>query len=83
VINLEPVDPLAVLTAREQRAIDKLVGLRREVEVRKSLLGSVLGRYSAASSIVSIDSSSDIESVDVEGILEEDGDYLPPDLAMG
>jgi Domain of unknown function (DUF3854) len=83
VINLEQVDPLAVLTAGEQRAIDNLVGLRREVEVRKSLLGSVLGRYSAAASIVSIDSSSDIESVDVEGILEEDGDYLPPDLATG
>jgi Domain of unknown function (DUF3854) len=82
VINLGQVDPLAVLTAKEQARIDKLLLLRREMKVRKGLLESVLGRYAAAS-IVSIDGDSDIETVDVGGILEKEGELLPPDLATG
>jgi hypothetical protein len=70
---------MAVLTARELVAIDKLVALSREVEIRNGLLESVLARYAAAS-VVSIDSVSNIENMDVDGV---EGDRSAPDLATG
>jgi hypothetical protein len=81
VINLMWVDPLDILTVNEQERIDKLLALRSELEVRQSLLESVLARYAAAASVVSIDGDSDIENVDVGGVLVVEGEELPPDLA--
>jgi hypothetical protein len=66
-MNLGRVDPLDILTAEEQARIDKLLALRSEVEVRKGLLESVLARYAAAASIVSIDGDSDMENMEVDG----------------
>lgn len=83
VINLERVNPLDVLTAEYQARIDKLLALRSEVEIRASLLESVLGRYAAASSIVSIDGDSNIEMVDGARVLVVDGDRSGSDLATG
>jgi hypothetical protein len=83
VINLGQVNPLAILTAKEQARVDKLVGLRRELEMRQCLLGSVLGRYAAAASIVSIDGDSDIENIDGDGICGDEGVRSAPDLARG
>jgi ABC-type oligopeptide transport system ATPase subunit len=83
VINLMWIDPLDILTVNEQERIDKLLALRSEMEVRQSLLDSVLARYAAAASVVSIDGDSNIENVDVAGVLVVEGEELPPDLATG
>jgi hypothetical protein len=77
------IDPLDILTVNEQERIDKLLALRSEMEVRQSLLDSVLARYAAAASVVSIDGDSNIENVDVGGVLVVEGEELPPDLATG
>jgi hypothetical protein len=83
VINFDKVDPLAVLTADEQARIDRLVTLRREVEVRKGLLESVLTRYATATSVLSISDDSDMENVDGGGIFGVEGDRSGADLATG
>jgi hypothetical protein len=86
VIDSQRVDPcpaLDVLTAKEQGRIDKLVALRTEVEIRRGLLESVLARYAAAVSVVSIDGDSDIENMDSEEICGFERVRLPPDLATG
>jgi tRNA splicing endonuclease len=87
VIYLERANPLDVLTAEHLIRIDKLLALRSEVETRKTLLDSVLGRYSSAMSVVSINSVSYIENTDIDGVggverVVSKGDSLP-DLATG
>jgi hypothetical protein len=79
VINFDKADPLDVLTAAAQESISKLVTLRREVEIRKSLLESVLARYAAAS-VVPITGDSNIDG---NGICGVEGDRSAPDLATG
>jgi uncharacterized protein involved in exopolysaccharide biosynthesis len=74
---------LDVLTAAAQESIAKLVTLRREVEIRKSLLESILARYTAAASVVSIDGDSDIGNIDEGGICGGEGDRSASDLATG
>jgi hypothetical protein len=71
---------LDVLTADAQESIAKLVTLRREVEIRKSLLDSVLARYAAAS-VVPITSDSNIGNIDGDGICVVEGVRSAPDLA--
>jgi hypothetical protein len=87
VTYLERANPLDVLTAEHLIRIDKLLALRSEVETRKTLLDSVLGRYSSAMSVVSINSVSYIENTDIDGVggverVVSKGDSLP-DLATG
>jgi hypothetical protein len=82
VINFDKADPLDVLTAAAQESIAKLVTLRREVEIRKSLLESVLARYAAAS-VVPITGDSDIGNIDGDGFCRVEGDRSAPDLATG
>jgi hypothetical protein len=67
-MNLGKVDPLYVLTAAAQESISKLVTLRREVEIRKSLLESVLARYAASASVVPITGDSDMGNIDGDEI---------------
>jgi hypothetical protein len=83
VISFDKVDPLDVLTAAAQESISKLVTLRSEVEIRKSLLDSVLARYAAAASVVSITSDSNIGNIDGDGICGGEGDRSASDLATG
>jgi uncharacterized protein involved in exopolysaccharide biosynthesis len=82
-MNSDKVDYLDVLTADAQESISKLVALRREVEIRKSLLESFLARYAAAVSVVSIDGDSDIGNIDGDGICEVEGVRSVLDLATG
>jgi hypothetical protein len=82
VINFDKADPLDVLTADAQESISKLVTLRSEVEIRKSLLESVLARYAAAS-VVPITGDSNIGSIDGDGICGVEGDRSGSDLATG
>jgi Domain of unknown function (DUF3854)/AAA domain len=82
VINFDRVDPLDVLTADAQESISKLVTLRREVEIRKSLLESVLARYAAAS-VVPIDGDSNMENVDGGGICGVEGVRSTSDVPTG
>jgi tRNA A37 threonylcarbamoyladenosine biosynthesis protein TsaE len=81
VINFDKADPLDVLTADAQESIAKLVTLRCEVEIRKSLLESVLARYAAAASVVPIDGDSNIGNIDGGGICGVEGDRSAPNLA--
>jgi hypothetical protein len=73
---------LDVLTAAAQESISKLVNLRREVEIRKSLLESVLARYAAAS-VVPIIGDSNIGNIDGGGICGVEGVRSGSDLATG
>jgi uncharacterized protein involved in exopolysaccharide biosynthesis len=74
---------LDVLTAAAQESIAKLVTLRREVEIRKSLLESILARYTAAASVVPITGDSNIGNIDGGGICGVEGDRSAPDFATG
>jgi Domain of unknown function (DUF3854)/AAA domain len=82
VINFDKADPLDVLTAAAQESISKLVTLRREVEIRKSLLESVLARYAAASVVPIIDDSN-IGNIDGDGIFGGEVVRSAPGLATG
>jgi hypothetical protein len=82
VIDFDKADPLDVLTAAAQESISKLVTLRSEVEIRKSLLESVLARYAAAS-VVPITGNSNIGNIDGGGICGVEGDRSASDLATG